>query len=262
MTNTRGRVFHNCTEIVQFLEQNKDGLTSTGAYSRNVDTDFCNYQNYDSLLTNLRLGNKDYNRDYLKVLDKLELGTDTNNSYTYTDDGMFYDMGEVINNSPECMLIDEQVPKKTLKMFIDVGYCGDTSNNVLKNRGIAIFKLLYTLYMQNYILDVSWVCFTKIEGYYERLYFHLPQNELNIPTIATYCSPEFFRLMLVCMYFPFTYNGGTGCSHMETEDRKFLEKQGLYIPGGYTSSEADNLHSQESADAFITKLFNNYKGGK
>ena len=262
MTRINNTVFHNCTEIVQFLEQNKNGLVSTGAYGRNVDTDFCNYKNYDTFLRDLKLGNKEYNRDYLKVLDKLETGCDTANTYSYTDDGMFYDMSEVINNSPECMLIDEQIPKKSLKLFIDVGYCADTSNNILKNRGIAIFKLLYTLYMQNYILDVSWVCFTKISDAYERMYFHLPQNELNIPTIATFCSPEFFRLMLVCMYFPFKYEEETGCSHMEREDINLLKSQGLYIPGGYTSSEAERLYSQEKADEFITGLFNNYKGGK
>lgn len=261
---TKNTVFHNCTEIVQYLEKNKEGLTNNSHYRNEVGGEFANYQDYDSLLKNLRLGNKEYNRDYLKVLNNLELGSDTSNTYNYTDDGMFYDMGEVINNAPECMLKDEEIPKKTLKLFIDVGYSGSTSNNVLKYRGIAIFKLLYTLYMQNYILDVSWVCFTEMDdaNVYERIFFHLPQNELNIPTIATFCSPEFFRLMLVCMYFPFNYHD-VGRSRMNSADIKLLKSQGLYIPGGYTSSEADSLHSQEKADKFIESLFNNYtKGGK
>lgn len=261
MTQENIRVFHNSTEVVNFLQENKDGLTSTYNYRNHEGDEFVNHQNFDSLLENLRLGKKDYNEDYLKVLTDLELGTDTTNRYDYTDDGLFYDMGEVINNSPECMLKDEQEPKKTLKVFIDVGYCGDTSNSILKNRGIAIFKLLYTLYMQNYILDVSWVCFTHISGCYERVYFHLPQNELNIPTIATYCSPEFFRLMLVCMYFPWKYHDD-GKSAMDKEDQEFLKSQGLYIPGGYTSYEAERLYSQEEADKFITKLFNDYKKGR
>lgn len=253
--------FPNCSTLVNYLIEHKDGLTSQFEYEYNKNTDWCNGQDYDSLLETLRLGKKNYNEEYLKVLD-LNFASDTTNKYNYTDDGMFYDMGEVINGAPECMLKDEQEPKKMLKIFVDIGYSGGISNRILRNRGIAIFKLLYTLYMQNYILDVSWICFTHIDGCYERLYFHLPQNELNIPTIAAYCSPEFFRLMLVSMYFPHTYHGCTGTSHATSSDLNFLKSQGLYIPGGYTDSRANHLDTQAEADEYVQGLFNNYKGGK
>lgn len=255
-------VFPDCSSLVKYLVDNKEGLKNSGEYNDEIERkedSFCNYQNYDSLVETLKLGKKDYNKDYLKVLD-LEFGSNTTNSYFHTDSGLFYDMGEVINGAPENMMVDEEKPKKYMKIFIDIGYSGGIPNRVLKHRGIAIFKLLYTLYMQQYILDVSWICFTKIDGCYERLYFHLPQNELNIPTIAAYCSPEFFRLMLVIMHFPYKYHGCTGCSHAEGEDIKFLKSQGLYIPGGYTDGNANHLDTQEEADEYIQKIFNNYKG--
>lgn len=254
---TKNTVFNDCSSLVKYLINNKKGLTNNYEYNDNQNGEFCNYQDCDDLIETLRLGKKEYNKDYLKVLD-LELGSDTTNSYFHTDSGLFYDMGEVINGAPENMMTDEEKPKKYMKIFIDVGFCGSTSNNVLKNRGVAIFKLLYTLYMQQYILDISWICFTHISGRYERLFFHLPQNELNIPTIAAYCSPEFFRLMLVCMYFPFNYSGNTGKSSPDYEDRQFLKSQGLYIPGGYVDDKMNDLRSQKEADEYIQEIFNRY----
>ena len=249
------RVFHNSYELASFIEKNKKELCDNSCYRDNQGQEFFNYKTCDDLIQEIKYGCKEYNNTYIEELKDLDVGFDTNNQYYKTDDGLFYDIGEVVNGSPECMLKDTEEGKKCLKVFIDVGFSWDTDNKVLQNRGISIFKLLYTLYMKNYLRDINWICFTEIAGRYEKMFFKLPENELNIPTIAAYCSPEFFRLMIVGMmhYFWYSQSGRSVCRCTDE-----LKKEGLYLPGGYVDYTATNLRSIEESDKWVKKHFDQY----
>lgn len=246
-------VFDGSADVLKYIQKNESSVRD---FLSNNER-FVNYKTYDDIVRGLKLGIKDYNKNFIKELKDIEDTNIETNDYFFTDNGLFYDMQSVVDGLPECMLTTQEDERKQLKIVADYSYPAHTSNETINNRGIALFKLFYTLITRNYNLEIEFV--TRIEHSYRSkdknmdLIFKLPKNEINIPTIAYYCNVEFFRAV--------------SCAIMENEgfdpdcchSISFVyDKNDFFVGGGYTDRETIRLTTVEKADEFITDRFNKY----
>lgn len=254
-------IFKNNTEVVKYLEDNAEKVKKSRFSTREAD-DFTNYKTYDQAFEGLKYGNTQYNNVFL---DSLKDATDGEDGQAYTPDvtGLYYDMGAVTEGIPENAfnVTDNGEGKKTLKIYIDIAFVWSIPNKHLLNRGVAIFNLLNTLTLKGYILDVNFICdtYNNCTHKYYNFTFKLPENEVNIPTIAFYTSPEFFR---VINFVLLDINESDPSDSRGKRNKKYTD--GLFISGGYRADgEPDReieqaITTPEKAKNHIIKLFNDF----
>lgn len=247
-------VFNGSADVLKYIQKNESSVREF--LDRN--TDFTNNKTYTDIVKGLKFGIKDYNQKFLEQLKDIEDTNIETNDYFFTDNGLFYDMQSVVDGLPECMLDTQYEERKSLRIISDYAYPHHTSNAIINNRGVALFKLFYTLITRNYNLEIAFA--TIIESSYRKkdkhlkLVFKLPKNEINIPTIAYYCNVEFFRAVTCAIM----NNEGFDPCFSHSKSKFEHDKEDFFVGAGYTDYETRRLYSVEQADSFITKNFNEY----
>lgn len=246
-------VFNGSADVLKYIQKNESSVRD---FLSNNER-FTNHKTYDDIVKGLKLGIKDYNKNFIKELKDIDDTKIETNEYFFTDNGLFYDMQSVVDGIPECMLTTQEDERKQLKIVADYCYPSHTSNETINNRGIALFKLFYTLITRNYNLEIEFVA--RIEHSYRKknktmdLIFKLPKNEINIPTIAYYCNVEFFRAVTCAIMEKEGFD--TDCCHAIDF---VYDKNDFFVGGGYTDEETVGLTTVKKADKFITDRFNKY----
>ena len=253
--------FFNNTDVVKYLENNGEKVKASEFYTRKA-SDFTNYKTYAQAFEGLKYGDKNYNNVFLDSLKDSEEGGDAP-AYVYDVTGLFYDMGAVVEGLPENSfnLTDTPEGNKNLKIYIDIAFSAGVDNKNLLNRGVAIFNLLNTLTIKGYILDVNFICntFNRVNDKQYNFTFKLPENEINIATIAHYTSPEFFR---VINFVLLDINGSDPSFSRGKNTSDYAD--GLFISAGYTpTGDVDHkainaVKTPEGAKKYIIDIFNNY----
>jgi len=254
--------FVNNTDVVKYLDDNAEKVHASEYYTRPAE-EFTNHKTYKQAFKGLKYGDTNYNNVFLDALKDANGDADAV-SYNFDVTGLFYDMGAVVMGTPENAfnITNDGDGKKQIKIYVDIVFSYGINNKYLLNRGVAIFNLLNTLILKGYILDVNFVCNTHNRMIDKTYYFtfKLPENEVNIPTIAHYTSPEFFR---VINFVLLDINGSDpSCCRGKNDAKQFTD--GLYINAGYTPSgdidrkAIDAIKTPEKAKQYIIDLFNNY----
>lgn len=246
--------FHGASDILQYI-------TSSGGIKYHIDDlrDFSKLT-YEEAKEYLLHGKKDYSEEYNEMLNDVESECTTcENEYNYTENGLFYDMGAVVEGLPENMLVNEiDTNKKEYNIIIDIMYRWDITSNIINNRGKAIFKLLYTLISKNYNINVQ---FRGISLEYKTrkkikqaldITYNLPKNELNIPTIAFLCSSEFYR----GIHLAIVRNEGLRNTHSYSDSKFKLQNNDILFGGGYTDLKMNYLTTINQANEYITNVYN------
>ncbi len=246
--------FNGASDILKYITSGEEIK-----YNINDLRDFSKIT-YEEAKEYLLHGKKDYSKEYNDMLNDIEYDECTcENEYRYTDNGLFYDMGSVVEGLPENMLINEiDTNKKEYNIIIDIMYGCQISNNIINNRGKAIFKLLYTLISKNYNINIQ---FKGLSLEYKtrknikkaiEIVYNLPKNELNIPTIAFLCSSEFYR----GIHLAIVRTEGIS-NYLSYGDSKLkLQNNDILFGGGYIDLKMNDLMSINQANEYITNRYN------
>lgn len=227
---------------------------------------------YSQAMNNLLFGNKEVTGKFLDGLNDSKKEVDTPTSVFMDTEGFAYDMGAVVSGEPECCLnIGAPEGKKTINICIDYSYHCGNSADVLRYRGVAIVNLVNTLMTKGYIVNLRMVevynphkTFGKngVDCSHSVSCVNISTENLCIGTVGFYCSVEFFRVIMILTHSMLTeQNNDAGFgrgTNSKTDFYKYFGDDCFLIPGGYVCSEAETLTTQERADNFITKIFNEY----
>lgn len=227
---------------------------------------------YDESMTRLLYGNKEYTEKFIDGLKELNRETDVNINIFRDLEGFAYDMGAVVQGEPECCLnVGSPKEKPTIKIRIGYSFSGSISPTVLKNRGVAITNLIYTLMTKGYIIDLG-IGEVFIPDYNfaikgqslnnSAISVNIPTENLCIGTVAMYNSVEFFRVLMILTHSmlldkPKMPGWGTGTRNSSDIIEAF-GNDCFFIPAGYYDSRMESLHELDDANEYITKLFNDY----
>lgn len=256
--------FDNMAEVSEFIESQKDlrkySLTQTQTLSENKY--FYGVSKFEGLTDKMRYGDEQITSKYLDKLEALNMDYETKESISFDVEGFAYDMGAVVSGEPECCL-NTGFPdvKPHLNIYIDTGYCGSVSPDIIANRGVAILQLLNSLLSMGYILDIWIIHFIRTSGgeYYSQR-IKLSTEYLTIAQLAFCGTCEFFRVitwLLTAIQKNDKYYTGGGKSEPESAVIKEMKKGGLYIPSGYTDDRFNNC-SQAEAISKVRQIYNDY----
>lgn len=269
-------IFENKNEVLNYIDENF--TKRKDAIENRLSTE--NFENKlgktpEEIIEEYKTGNKNYTLDMINNLKDISGIEVAGNNYEPTDDGLFYDIDKVVTGEPENMLTAVPEKKKYIKVAIDVAFCSSVNNKIIANRGIAIFKLLYTLMTKGAILDimfysvfvppinrrtgkrrsVSKYLHKPIKTYCE--IYRLPMNELNLENIMFYCSPEFFR-GITFITGGTHYNLPFETTGLDTPPFDLKENNIFWLPAGYTDERTNELATVKAADDWCQEKYNNY----
>lgn len=259
--------FENMQEIESYIK--KENLKKYELLHEIKDKpEFYGTTDFEKTLTRMKYGNENVTAQYLNDINEMKQEAETNEGYFMDVQGVAYDMGAVVAGEPECC-INQGAPstKPYLKIYIDTGYCGSTTQKTINNRGIAIYMLISTLIAKGYILDVYFVhyitAYDTPNTYYAQN-IKLPLENIDISRIAFLGTCEYFRTitwLLTAIQSKCEWYTGNGKSMPSDKVIKHLKKDGLFIPSGYTDSRFNSC-SLEEAKQYVTEIYNNYVEGK
>ena len=263
--------FNSFCEVAEYLEQTPDLYEYKMTESCRLDKSFHGISSFDKVFDRLRYGDKIQTENFITELKDLE-------SYEELDVGIFrdvegfaYDMGSVVNGEPECCLnFGSPEPKRSMNIYIDLGYTGRTSAETINNRGYALIKLINTLISKGYILNVYMVRYATLSwdgGKYAQL-IKVPTEFLTMSVVAYSCTCDFYRVVTwLLTAIQAKDKDYTGNSSAEASDEiiKAIEKRGdLYIGGGFTEGRFGHC-SKEEAEEIVMEYYDKFlerKGGK
>ena len=249
----------NTPDIDKYELISKDYLKS--------ESEFLGIDSFDKVLDRLRYGDDKMTTMFLNQLATLKTEEgETKDVFFMDTEGMAYDMGSVVAGEPECC-INQGYPesKPYIKIYIDIGYCGDVSPKTISYRGVAVYQLITNLISRGYIVDVYFIHFIDVSGggFYAQT-VKLSIDYLVTSQIAFGGTCEFFRIvtwLLTAIQKNSKHYTGSGCSMPSSEVIKSLKKDGLYIPSGYTDSRFNSC-KQDEAIKYVTEIYNEYVEAK
>ena len=229
---------------------------------------------YDGAMTRLLYGNKEYTERFIDGLKELNQDIDVNINIFRDIEGFAYDMGAVVDGEPECCLnIGSPKEKPTIKIRVGYSFAGSVDSDVLRNRGVAITNLIYTLMVKGYIIDLA-IAEVFVPCYRfdspdsskrldkSAIYINIPTENLCIGTVAMYNSVEFFRVLMILthsMLCDKPQRPGDGKGTMEESDiKQAFGDDCFFIPAGFYDGKMMKLNTVEKANEYITQLFNEY----
>lgn len=258
--------FDSMSEIASFIESHKDYKEYALTQSRCLceEPDFYGVTSFDEILKRLRYGDEGMTMQYLNNLKENKDDDFINDSIHMDIEGFAYDMGAVVSGEPECC-VNSDAPsiKPHLNIYIDTGYRGAVSPEIIANRGVAIYQLISNLISKGYILDIWIVHFIDCVGlkgskYCQRV--KLSTEYLTISQLAFAGKCEFFRvvtwLLTAIQGESKRYTGG-GRSMPTSDAVREMQKDGLFIPSGYTDDRFNNC-SKDEALRYVTEIYNKY----
>lgn len=117
---------------------------------------------------------------------------------------------------------------------------------------------------KGYILEIKIIHYINACGEYYGQIFNLATDYLTTSQLAFTGTCEFFRiitwLLTAIQKEEKSYTGG-GCSMPTEEVIKELNKEGLYIPSGYTDSRFNDCSLEQAID-YVIEIYNNYLEAK
>jgi hypothetical protein len=253
--------FENMQEIENYIK--KEDL-SKYSLLKEIENEpkFYGTNDFEKTLMRMKYGNKNVTEQYLNGINEIKQEAETNEGYFMDIEGFAYDMGSVVAGEPECCINQGALSNKPyLKIFIDTGYCGGTSQKIINNRGIAIYMLISTLIAKGYILDIYFVHYItawSTPNMYYAQNVRLPLENIDISQIAFLGTCEYFRTitwLLTAIQSNCTWYTGDGKSMPSDRIVEKLKKEGLFIPSGYTDERFEDC-SQEDAIRYITEIYN------
>lgn len=253
--------FSSFSEVAEYLEAIPDLYEYSMTKDSTLEEDFHGVSTFNGMLDRVRFGDKvqtEYFIDELKSLDSFE---DDNVGVFRDIEGFAYDMGSVVSGEPECCLnFGSPEQKPSLNIYIDIGYCGDTSVETINYRGVAIVKLINSLISMGYILNVYVVHYIT-ECINDNKYAHLvkvPTDFLALSSIGYSCTCDFFRVvswLLTAIQMKHKSYTGQGKSMPEKSILNAIKKRGdLYIPSGYTDERFESC-SKERAEKLVKEIY-------
>lgn len=178
-------------DILAIAEQVPDKNHSREYRSR----DFCS-DTYEKALEYMRSGYKceadKLSRIYQKTKGLVEFKELT---YVKETNGLFFDVGEVLQGIPECWYAHgEDAPKKVLDIYVDTQYhCGITQESVM-NRGAAIVAVVDKL-SQDYCVNLYGVIAADSgKTWSHRVFIKIDTQPIDLDEIAfLFTCPAFVR---------------------------------------------------------------------
>lgn len=256
--------FTSMSEIASYLEKqpNLNDYALTSQSRLREDAEFFGVDSFEEIPKRLKYGDEKITMMYLGKLKALKEEGEENTGVKMDIEGFAYDMGAVVSGEPECCLSSGYPQTKPhLNIYIDTGYCGGVSPDIIANRGVAILQLVSNLIAQGYLLDIWIVHYiqTSNGGFYcQRV--KLSTEFLTISQLAFAGKCEFFRVvtwLLTAIQMQRTSYTGSGKSEPASDVIKELKKDGLYIPSGYTDGRF-NYCSVKEAIEYVTEIYNDY----
>lgn len=256
--------FDSMNEVANYIENTpniqKYDLTKS-SYLRS-ERSFLGIGNFDGIISRLKQGDNKMTTMYLDKIKTLSNEDFENNENFHMDiEGVAYDMGAVVAGEPECCInTGSPKTKPYIKIFIDTGYCGDVSPDIIANRGIAVFQLITNLLAMNYIVDVQIIHFIDTYGSKYAQTVKLSTEYLVTSQLAFGGTCEFFRvvtwLLTAIQKKEYDYTGG-GRSMPSSSVIESMKKEGLYIPSGYTDTRFNHCNLKQAIE-YVTQIYNEY----
>ena len=256
--------FESMSEIANYLEciDNLKNYRLTESTFLSQQQEFYGTKTFEGLLDRLKFGDQQITSIYLDKLKQLKSEGEQLTGIKMDIEGFAYDMGAVVSGEPECCLnFGCPETKPHLNIYIDIGYCGGVSPEIIANRGVAVLQLISNLISQGYILDIWIVHYISAsdDNYYcQRV--KLSTEFLTISQLAFAGKCEFFRVvtwLLTAIQMKYYAYTGRGCSQLSNSVLKELKADGLYIPSGYTDDRFNYCSLNEAIDIII-EIYNNY----
>lgn len=256
--------FTSMSEIASYLEKqpNLNDYSLTSQSRLREDAEFFGVDSFEEIPKRLKYGDEKITMMYLNKLKALKEEGEQNTGVKMDIEGFAYDMGAVVSGEPECCLNSGYPETKPhLNIYIDTGYCGGVSPDIIANRGVAILQLVSNLIAQGYLLDI-WIVhyITASDGNYYCQRVKLSTEFLTISQLAFAGKCEFFRVvtwLLTAIQMQRTSYTGSGKSEPASDVIKALKKEGLYIPSGYTDRRFNDC-SVKKAIEYVTEIYNDY----
>lgn len=256
--------FGSFNEVAEYIEKTPN-LEKYGMAKEYLYRGFNGVSDIKECYDRLRYGDQKQTTSFIKELKDVDEYTDSNDGVFMDIEGFGYDMGAVVSGEPECCLnTGSPVPKKSMNIYIDIGYCGETSIDIINNRGYAIVKLLNSLLAKGIIVNLYVVHYITTHDDYKDYaqIIKIPTDFLTLATVGYSCTCDFFRavtwLLTAIQKKKFSYNGGDGCSKPRCEILERYNKRGdLYIPSGYTD-ERLNSCNKTKAEQIIFDIYDKY----
>lgn len=260
------QVFDSMSEVADYILSTKDiedyELTKSSTLSRAF---YGKPKTFKNLIDWLKYGQQTQTEAFIDNLKDAGTCIDVNDGIFRDIEGFAYDMGSVVKGEPECCLnTGAPIPRPSLSIFIDTGYCGSVEAETINYRGFAIVKLINTLIAKGYILDIHFVHYIRTDGGCPKRYcahlFKVNTDFLALSTVGFASTCTFFRcitwLLTAIQNNKKSYDGD-GTSRPSSAVIEKLKKKGLYIPSGYTDSFFDDC-SKEGAEERIVEIFNKW----
>lgn len=256
--------FESMSEIAQYLEANpklsKYRLTHSSLLSGK--SGFYGVSKFDDIPSRLKYGDEKVTTIYLEKLKQINTEEAKQDEMKMDIEGFAYDMGAVVSGEPECCL-NTGYPsiKPHLSIYIDTGFHGGVNPSTIANRGVAILQLVSNLISLGYILDIwviHYITTSDDELYCQRV--KLNTDYLTISQLAFSGTCEYFRvvtwLMTAIQKGSYSYTGN-GQSMPKSDVVRELQKDGLFIPSGYTDGRF-NTCTLEQAQDYVVGIYNDY----
>lgn len=262
--------FESMNEIAEYIQNTSminEYLLTQKRYLEE-ESSFLGINSFDKILDRLRFGDNKMTTIFLNQLAALKTNEKESNDNFHMDiEGVAYDMGAVVSGEPECCInLGQPQSKPYLKIFIDIGYCGAVEPLTISYRGVAIYQLINNLISKGYIVDVYFIHYITTDcgcAHYAQT-VKLSTDYLVTSQIAFGGTCEFFRIvtwLLTAIQKNEKSYTGSGRSMPNSEVIKQLNKEGLYIPSGYTDARF-NICDQNKAIELVTEIYNNYVEGQ
>lgn len=239
-----------------------------GVRKANEDTGWCSEhcKSYNEALQCLRYGNPKLTQEYIDAIKDIEEFGDEDRS-TYMDVvGYAYDMGSVVNGTPECCVnMDFPEPKKFLNIYVACAQPWYVDKKNINYRGVAIANLINTLLIKNYNLSIYFIYSANYDDYPLAHVFKASGQLLCMSEIAFYCSVEFFRMITLPLdgMVANDYKKYGQCQGKTPQalKEKMIEENAFFIPNLYDNDKfnPDNItNTPQKAQEHINNLFNAY----
>lgn len=256
--------FESMSEIAQYFESIKDlsKFSLTKESMLRSESSFYGVSKFDDIPNRLKYGDEKVTTIYLDKFKQINTEEAKQDEMKMDIEGFAYDMGAAVSGEPECCL-NTGYPsiKPHLNIYIDTGYNGSVSPKIIANRGVAILQLISNLLSSGYILDI-WVIhyISTWDGglYCQRI--KLNTDYLTVSQLAFSGTCEFFRvvtwLLTAIQKGSYSYTG-SGQSMPKSDVVRALQKDGLFIPSGYTDGRF-NTCTLEQAQDYVIDIYNRY----
>lgn len=266
-----GSFFENNIDLYNYIRKREKEGTWEGIARNTEAQDWAGGVTYEEAMNNLLYGNKDTTAKFIDGLKDINQEEGVYSNIFLDTEGFAYEIGSVVAGNPECCLNWGALEtKKSITISMDYTAPGYVNEKCLRYRNIALVNLLYTLKMKGYIINLK-MCEVDNLSYTgtvlnkpvdkHMISVNVPLETFSVGTIAFYCSTEYFRIiMLLVETMCVNRNGMLGRAQGSTNEKDYLieDKNTWLIPSAYMDKRVQELKSQQEADEYVKKLFDEY----